>query len=304
MPKWLQDGLNTVVDFVPRLVLFLVILLVGFLIAKALEKLVDKILEKVGFDRVVARGAAGRAMRDNGHDASDILAKVVFYAVILFALQLAFGVFGPNPVSALITSIIAFLPALFIALLIVIIGSAIAGAVADIIRSAMGGLASARIMATAAQVFIIGLSVIAALNQMGIAVTVTLPVLITVLATIGGIAIVGVGGGLIIPMRTRWERWLDHAEQEGARVRAYRANANAGDGVTSAGAAGPASQPRDPALTGAPHRETPETTPIVPPSADPRTTEGTPRTAEGTARTADGQPPSTTPRDTGEGLAP
>lgn len=172
---------------------------------------------------------------------------------------------------------------------------------ADIIRSAMGGLTSARIMATAAQVFIIGLSVIAALNQMGIAITVTLPVLITVLATIGGIAIVGVGAGLIIPMRMRWERWLDHAEQEGARVRAYRASANAdahgGNGVPSAGAAGPASQPRDPALAGVPHRETPETTPIVPPSADPRTTEGT-------ARTTDGQPPSPTPRNTGEGLAP
>src|SRR5207237_1291914 len=126
MPQWLQGGVNTVVAFVPRLVLFLVILVIGYLVAKLLEKVVDKVLEKLGFDRVVTRGAAGRAMRDNGHDASDILAKVVFYAVLLFALQLAFGVFGPNPVSALLTSIIAFLPALFIALLIVIIGSAIA----------------------------------------------------------------------------------------------------------------------------------------------------------------------------------
>jgi hypothetical protein len=203
-----------------------VILIAGVLIAKALEKLLDRLLEKVGFDRAVERGGIGRAMRNSDYDASSILAKVVYYAVLLFALQLAFGVFGPNPVSDLITGIITFLPKLFIALLIVIIGSAIAGAVADLIRGATGGLTSGRIMATVAQVFIIGLAVIAALNQMGIAVTVTMPVLIAVLATIGGIAIVGVGGGLIGPMRQRWEGWLNSAEAESARLREHRAATN------------------------------------------------------------------------------
>jgi hypothetical protein len=48
---------------------------------------------------------------------------------------------------------------------------------------------------------------------------VTMPVLITVLATVGGIAVVGLGGGLIVPMRQRWERWLVSAEREGMRAR-------------------------------------------------------------------------------------
>lgn len=248
MPQWLQDGVNTVVQFVPKLALFLVILVVGWLVAKALEKVIDKILEKVGFDRAVQRGGVGRAMRNSDYDASSILAKLVYYAVLLIALQLAFGVFGPNPVSDLITGIIAFLPKLFVALLIVIIGSAIAGAVGDLIRGATGGLTSGRVMATVAQVFIIGLAVIAALNQMGIAVTVTLPVLITVLATIGGIAVVGVGGGLIGPMRQRWERWLDQAETEGARVREQRNGVNGHAG-------GPAGQQdHPPARSGSPER--------------------------------------------------
>lgn len=225
MPQWLQTGVDTVVAFVPKLALFLVILIAGVLIGKALEKLLGKVLAKAGFDRAVERGGIGRAMRDSDYDASGILAKVVYYAVMLFALQLAFGVFGPNPVSELVTGIIGFLPKLFIALLIVIIGSAIAGAVSDLIRSATGGLASGRIMSTVAQVFIIGLAAIAALSQMGIAVTVTLPVLVAVLATVGGIAVVGVGGGLIVPMRRRWERWLDSAEAETARVRQQRAGA-------------------------------------------------------------------------------
>ena len=60
----------------------------------------------------------------------------------------------------------------------------------------------------------VALGVIAALNQVGIGTTVTLPVLIAVLATISGIMIVGVGGGLIGPMRNRWEGWLSNFEAE------------------------------------------------------------------------------------------
>ena len=242
MPGWLQDGVSTVVRFVPQLLLFVVILVIGWLVAKALRKVVDLILERVGFDRAVERGGIGRAMAGSKYDASDLLALLVYYAVLLIALQLAFGVFGPNPVSNLIDQIVGFLPKVFVALIIVVVGSAIAGAVADLIRGAMGGLGSARIVATLAQVFIIGLAIIAALNQMGIAVTVTLPVLVTVLATLGGIAVVGVGGGLIVPMRQRWERWLIAAEQEGARARARSAASASAPAAQPAGAAGPSSE--------------------------------------------------------------
>jgi hypothetical protein len=70
-------------------------------------------------------------------------------------------------------------------------------------------------------VFIIALGVIAALSQIGVAVAVTLPVLIAVLATVGGILVVGVGGGLVRPMQQRWERWLLRAEEEAPQARAH-----------------------------------------------------------------------------------
>ena len=78
----------------------------------------------------------------------------------------------------------------------------------------MGGLSYGKVLANIASIFILGLGIIAALSQIGVAVAVTLPVLITVLATVAGILIVGVGGGLVGPMRQRWERVLDRAEQE------------------------------------------------------------------------------------------
>ena len=220
MEDALQNGLSTVATFVPRLLLFLVILVIGVIVAKVLSKAVNAILERVGFDRAIERGGIAKVMEKSKYDPSDILAKIVYYAVLLFTLQLAFSAFGPNPISDLLTGIIAFLPKAFVAIIIVVVAAAIAAAVKSLIEGTLGGLSYGRVLANVAAVFILGLGVIAALNQVGIATTVTTPVLIAVLATIAGILVVGVGGGLIKPMQTRWEGYLTKAEAEAPRIRA------------------------------------------------------------------------------------
>ena len=61
------------------------------------------------------------------------------FAFLLFVLQLAFGIFGPNPVSDLIAGVIAWLPRLFVAVVIVVVAAAIAGWVKDLIAAGLGG---------------------------------------------------------------------------------------------------------------------------------------------------------------------
>jgi Conserved TM helix len=215
----LSDFWRSVLLWVPRAVAFIAILVVGWLVARAVLKLVNAGLERVGFDRAVERGGVGRALQRSRYDASDILAKLAYYAVLLFTLQFAFGVWGPNPISDLISSVIRWLPQAFVAIVIVVVAAAIASGVRDLITGALGGLTYGRLLATIASVFIIALGVIAALNQIGIATTVTTPVLIAVLATIAGILIVGVGGGLVRPMQRRWEGWLERAAAESQAIR-------------------------------------------------------------------------------------
>jgi hypothetical protein len=221
------DMLRTVVLFLPKALAFVAILVVGWFVAKAVRKVVDKVLERIGFDRAVERGGVKTALQRSNVDASDVVAKLAFYAVLLFALQLAFGIWGPNPISALITGVVAWLPKAFVAIVIVVVAAAIARGVKDLIVSALGGLSYGRLLANVASVFILGLGIIAALNQIGVATTVTTPVLVAVLATIAGVIIVGVGGGLVKPMQARWDGWLHHAEREAQVIaehgRAYQA---------------------------------------------------------------------------------
>lgn len=220
----IRDGfaaaIANIITFVPQLLLFLVILIIGYIVARVVAKGIEKVLEKVGFDRAVERGGVKRALDRSKYDASDIVGKVVYYFLFLFVLQLAFGVFGPNPISNLLTAIIAFLPQIFVALIIVVITFAIAAAVRELISNTLGGLSYGKVLANLASAFIIIVGVIAALNQVNIAVTVTTPILIAILATVAGVIIVGAGGGLIKPMQSRWESYLNRAEEEAPKIAA------------------------------------------------------------------------------------
>ena len=160
----LTDGISTIAEFLPKLVLFLVILVVGLVIAKAIGKALSALLERVGFDRAVERGGVKRAMANSKMDASDVVAKLIYYTLMLFVLQLAFGVFGPNPISDLIERVITFIPSLVVAIIIVVVASAIAAAVKTLIEGTLGGLSYGKTIANVASVFILFLGVVAGVN--------------------------------------------------------------------------------------------------------------------------------------------
>ena len=217
----LSSAWTTVANFVPKLVAFLVIFFVGWIIAKVLYKVVGKLLSKIGFDRVVERGGLKEMLDRGNYNASDLIAKVVYYAILLIALEVAFGAFGPNPISDILTTIVNWLPKLIVAMVIVVIVGAIARAVRNVVGRALGSLSYGPLMGTIASVFIWGIGIIAALNQIGVATAVTTPILITVLATLGGVVVVGLGGGLIRPMQQRWETWIGRAEDQMPATRAH-----------------------------------------------------------------------------------
>jgi hypothetical protein len=205
--------------FLPKFAAFLAILIIGWLVAKGIEKILDRVLERVGFDRLVERGGLRKPLEGSRLDASSILAKIAFYAAFLFVLQLAFGVFGPNPVSDLIEGLIAFLPRIFVAILIVVITAFIATGVRDIVQASIGGLDYGRIVATGGMVLIWVVGLAAALNQIEVAPEVVNGLLYAMLALVVGVGIVAIGGGGIQPMRQRWERALNRMEEEAPKVR-------------------------------------------------------------------------------------
>ena len=217
--RGIEDAWRAVATFVPKALAFLVILVVGYVVAKAISKVLDKVLERVGFDRAVDRGGVKKALERSRYDASDIVARVVFWAIFLFVLQMAFGVFGPNPISGLLASVIAFLPKVFVAIVIVVIASAIAAGAKQVVEATLGSLSYGRLLANLAAGAILVVGIFAALNQLQIAPTIVTGLFYALLAIVVGSAIVAVGGSGIGPLRERWERALARVDEEAPRVR-------------------------------------------------------------------------------------
>ncbi|WP_406338340.1 mechanosensitive ion channel family protein [Streptomyces sp. NBC_00649] len=219
----LNNAWSKIAEFVPKLVGFVIVLAIGWILSKLIAGVLDRVLRKVGSERLAERAGAARMLEGSKYDMTAIVCKVVYYALLLITLQIALGVFGPNPVSNMINGIVAWLPRAIVAIVLVVIAMAIANVVRDIVTNALSAVSYGRTIGTVVWACIVALGVIAALGQAGIATSVTQPVLIAALAAAVGIVVVGVGGGLIVPMRQRWERMLNSAERETAKARGISA---------------------------------------------------------------------------------
>lgn len=213
-----EDAWRDVASFVPKLVVFLIILIVGWFIAKLVARLVDGILERVGFDEAVTRGGIRTALSRSNLDASDLLAKLAKYFVLLLTLQFAFGVFGPNPISDMLNDIVSYLPNIFVAIIIVVIAAAIAAAVKELVEAALGGLSYGSLLANVASIVILVVGVFAAVDQLQIAPAIVTGLFYALLAMIVGVTVVGVGGAAVTELRPYLNRALNRADDATSEI--------------------------------------------------------------------------------------
>ena len=202
-----------------KLLAALVILLIGYIVAKAVASILNKLLERVGLEWVVERGGIRQWLARSKYDPSDILAKLVFWTIMLLVLQLAFGVFGANPVWDLLRGLIAYLPNVFVAILILVIAAAIAKAVTDLLSNLLSSVQGGQVLAKGAGIAILVFAVFAALDQRQIAPRIVTGLWYALLAAVVGSVIVAVGGGGIRTMQRYWERAAGRAESRGPELR-------------------------------------------------------------------------------------
>jgi Conserved TM helix len=219
----LKNGFGNAVagigEWLPKFVGFLVVLVVGYFVAKLLAKVVGKVLERVGFDKAVERGGVKKALEKSKFDASSLVGKVVFYIAFLFVLVFAFGLTGPNPISDLLEGVIAYLPNIVVAIVILVVGAAIAAGVKEIVEASIGGLSYGRTVAFGASTAVIVLAFFAALDQLQIAPRIVTGLFYGLLAIVVGSAVVAFGGGGIPVARRFLDRWAAKAEDESEKIK-------------------------------------------------------------------------------------
>ena len=208
----LNDAVRLILTFIPRLVGFLVILIVGLIIAWAVSKALTFLLRKIGFDRMANRiGLTRLEQRMNIQmDPAGVLGKIVYWFILLIFLIPAADALGVPAVSNILNTLVAYIPNVFVAILVLFLGALFATFVADIVRGAVASakIGNPNVFAAIARWAIIGFAALVALEQLQIT-----PALINELfgAIVAAIAIAfalafGLGG------QDAARRWLSRGE--------------------------------------------------------------------------------------------
>ena len=196
----LYNGLGTLVNFVPRLIGAVIILVIGWIIAGFVGKIVEKVLNKIGADRLTKQaGVDAFAQRAGVKDftAGGILGTVATWWIRLMVLEVAADALGVAAVTKTLDSLVSYLPNIFVAVVLVLVGAYVAKLAKTAVSGAAqgAGLGSAQMLGTVAQSVVLVLFMIAALEQIHVAETLVNELTITALAIIAGSSILAFGLG-------------------------------------------------------------------------------------------------------------
>ncbi|GAC1679680.1 MAG: hypothetical protein NVS9B9_31620 [Ktedonobacteraceae bacterium] len=167
------NALNLILTFIPRIIGFLIILLVGWIVATVVSKALIFVLRKIGFDRMADRIGLTRFEQRMGVklDAAGLLGKIVYWFLFLVFLVPAVDALGLTAVSAILGMVIAYIPNVFVAILVLFLGTLAATFVADLVRgaTASANVGNPNIFANIARFAIMGFVALIALEQLQIA---------------------------------------------------------------------------------------------------------------------------------------
>ena len=187
------------VGFVPALLSVLIILILGWVIAMAVEKVIvrflklarlDAISEKAGIANILLKGDIHRTL-------SELIGVLVYWMLMLVVILAAVNILNLNVAAELLNSVILYIPSVIAAIFILVLGIFFASVLSTAVRTAASnyGITQARGLAKTSQVIVVVFSVLEALKQLRLDVSIfTMVIQAVVFAIALGFAIaVGLG---------------------------------------------------------------------------------------------------------------
>src|SRR5215213_4899049 len=171
-----RDALSDFFTFIPRLLGAIVLLLLGWFLGKLVGGLVTKALRAVRFNEVADKAEIDDFLRNAGvrMDPSSVVGAIARWFIYFVFFLAAFNAIGLPQISAVIDDVLAFLPKVVVALIILLVGALAGTLLAGVVRGSLRsmGVSNADLFATVARFAVIAFAAIAALDMLEIAPTV------------------------------------------------------------------------------------------------------------------------------------
>ena len=188
---WTQiwgDFLTAAVVWLPRLAGALALLLIGWLVARLVRFVLSNLLRRLGFDKLAERAGVNKLFSDTGLEPSasvaNLIARLVYWIVMLVFLIAATESLGLPGVVDTLEGLVAYLPSVLAAALILLLGSWVASVVGGVLGTLITqvGVASGPLLGQVVRYVVIAFAVILALEQLGIETTLLLATAIVIIA--------------------------------------------------------------------------------------------------------------------------
>jgi len=187
----------------PSIVGALLLLVIGWIVAGFVGGLVARLLRRVGVDQLASRaGITAFLQRARlSLDTPGLVGGIITWYVRLIFVVMAANAVGITAVSDVLGQIIAFIPNLLVALLILGAFAWLAGVTRNLVAGATesAGVPNSGVLATLAYATVLGFGIVAAASQIGVAAT-----LINILFT-GIVAALAIAFGLAFGLGGREE---------------------------------------------------------------------------------------------------
>jgi preprotein translocase subunit Sss1 len=163
---------HMIAEFLPRFLVMLIIVLIGLLVALVLRYILRALLGLTKLDRVSEQSGASRVLR-MAHlpSMSELLSRSIFWVTWLGFLLVGVSVLGIPGFQEQISRLFRFLPEVFVAILIMFLGVAIANFLsrAALLAAVNAGHPSARILSWSIRFVIWILAITMTLEELGLA---------------------------------------------------------------------------------------------------------------------------------------
>ena len=201
----IQGTLDDLGTFLPNLVGALLIFFIGRFIAKFLFKLIKRALQKANVDTLVDRSGLGAPLERAGFaDSAEFLAKLIYWLLMFIVVKLTVETLGLDALQNLIDDLVAWMPKLFVAIIIIFITGAIANFVKGLVGGATANESWGNIVTNVATIGVWFIGGMAALDQVEIASDIVDTLFTVVLSSLAGILVIKFGIGGIWAARDRF----------------------------------------------------------------------------------------------------
>jgi small-conductance mechanosensitive channel len=155
-------------ELFPKLILGVIVLFIGYLIARLIQALVSRFIGYL--DRVINKNLSGRELQVNLSNSRRFVGRAFFWIIIFFFITLFTEILGLPVITSWLAGLGDYLPKLLAGLVVIFFGIIFSRLASDLIKSRTfkSGIYSSSVLARVAKYGIMVITIIIAINQVGI----------------------------------------------------------------------------------------------------------------------------------------